>query len=255
MATRILYPPFREQFASTRYPFVDAASLRTVENKIDMPETTFLDASLHPIGNLGALHLAKIEVRARRVTISIANAQRQVLATAFFDPIDAPANLSLLDDQRRPAGILVSTAAALAQFSAWPLGIHTFLPAATEFVASCVIPSPEIGVRGLVTVNNQLFTGDVWLVGDAGVVLRHEGGGVIRVDVVGDPLFLRQLCEPLSLFQSPGFILTINGCPPDAYGNFQINVGDHANPETILRIFAGNDGLTVSAIGKTIREA
>ena len=87
------------------------------------------------------------------------------------------------------------------------------------------------------------------------MVVRQEGDDVIRVDIVGDPLFRRQLCFPIDLFKPPGFVKTINGCRPDAAGNFNLTVGGHINDETIMRVRKTDSGLTIEAVGSTIQQA
>jgi hypothetical protein len=87
------------------------------------------------------------------------------------------------------------------------------------------------------------------LIGDAGVVLDVDADNGIRVNVVGDPLSLRALCEPLAIFRTPNFIRTINGCPPDVHGNFNLTVGDHQDPQTILRIYPKDSGIAIEMIG------
>ena len=94
------------------------------------------------------------------------------------------------------------------------------------------------------------------IIGDNGVVVTQDANDseVIRIDIVGDPLFLRQNCTEVERFVTPNFIRTINGCPPDADGNFHITVGNHQNAETIVRIYAEDGVLVIRAIGNTVQE-
>jgi hypothetical protein len=103
------------------------------------------------------------------------------------------------------------------------------------------------------TTEGDVVSGDIWLIGDNGVVIRKDDDCVIRIDIVGDPLFVRRLCNPLDLFNTPNFVKTINGCPPDEYGDYKIEVGDHGDPHTILRINPVEDGLKIEAIGDLVR--
>jgi hypothetical protein len=255
MPERRIFPEFRDEYAGTLYPFLDTASLICIPTGQQIDRDLFLDAALHPIGvEQGALYISNINIQSRRAHISIADRTRREKASVTFDPVATDDVLRLTDDWGRPAGVLVSDPLRLARFSAWAFGDHKFEPEATMFVPSCVIPTPEVGVRGILTEAGDLFTGDVLLVGDNGVIVRQDGENpdTIRVDIVGDPLFLRKLCEPISLFTPPNFIRTINGCPPDEYGNFHLVVGDHLNDETIVRIYAGDQGLVIEAVGNTV---
>lgn len=247
----ILFPEFRDQFETTRYPFMDTATL-VADTGQTLDFDMFLDASLYPIGSVGGyVYLSNINIASREVTISIADKTQKEKASVVFDPLNGPDVLRISDVWDRPAGVLVSDALRLSRFTAWAVGNHTFKPADATFVPSCVIPTPEIGVRGVLTAANDLFTGDLMVVGENGVVVRQDGPSTIRVDIVGDPLFRRKLCTPINLFKPPGFIKTINGCPPDKNGNFNLTVGDALNAETIVRIYKTDNGLIIEAVGTT----
>jgi hypothetical protein len=255
MPERILFPEFRNEYETTRYPFLDTATLLST-TKQSLDADLFLDASLYPIGSVGGyLYVSKINVRPRLSRISIADRTRKEKAFVEFDPLIAPDVLRIRDEWGRPAGILVSDSLRLSRFTSWAEGDHLFAPDATQFVPSCVVPTPEIGVRGVLTEKGELFTGDLMIVGQNGVVVRQAEDGVIRVDIVGDPLFRRKLCFPFNLFKSPGFVKTINGCPPDKFGNFNITVGNHLSEETIIRIRKTDAGLMIEAVGSTIQQA
>lgn len=254
MPERRLFPEFRDQYERTRFPFADSALLSpTNADMQDIDNDMFLDASLYPIGAVGGLYISKITVATGLVEITIADSTASEVAAATFDPLTPPAVLRCTDALGRPAGILVSEASRLSRFSAWAVGVHTYRATSTPFTDSCVIPTPEVGVRGILTEQGDLFTRDVLIVGDNGVVVREDGDGVIRVDIVGDPLYVRTLCDPLELFNTPRFIQTVNGCPPDAQGNFQITVGDHLNAATIIRVYPNGDGVVIEAVGQTIQ--
>ena len=79
---------------------------------------------------------------------------------------------------------------------------------------------------------------------------------VIRVDVVGDPLFRRRLCE--GVFTTPNFLRTITArqdcreviCEGDESGNILISVGSQDSPDTVLRVRATADGLVFETVGE-----
>lgn len=253
MPERIIFPEFRDELEFTRYPFADAATLISSNTRQLLESDTFLDASLYPIGGSVQLFISSVQVASRRVTIWLSDRLTTNIASATFDPLDPPENLEFTDQYGRPAGILVSDAVRLSRFAAWESTEHVFAVQATEFVASCVIPTPGVGVRGLVDATGEILTGDVWLIGDNGIVLRVENDCTIRVDIVGDPLFVRKLCQPDDLFVTPRMLRTINGCPPDANGDYKLVVGDHLSPQTVLRINPTDEGLQIEAVGELVR--
>lgn len=242
---------FREQGASTRYPFVDKATL-TAADGTSLDEDIFLDASLYPIGFSGELFLREIDVQDQQLRISISSASRgEEVAFAVLDLLNLPDIVAMQDGQGRPAGVLVSDADRLARFGAWTAGTYTFSKAATTFVPACVIPTPESGVRGIQAPDGTVLSGELLLVGQNGVVVRQEdpNKAEIRIDVVGDPLFRRKLCSSIDLFTTDRPIRTINGCSPDANGNFELTVGGHDNAGTVVRIYQEDGHLVIAAAG------
>lgn len=251
--SRVLFPEFRDEQGPTKYPFADSATLRTTTGLTIEPDL-FLDAAVYPIGGRERQYLAAVAVGPRSVTLTVGDATTPVLARSTFDPLAPPDLLELSDPYGRPAGVLVSDATRLAVFQTWPLQEHRFAATATEFAASCVTPMPAVGVRGFTTPDGTLFTGEVWLVGEDGVVVRRDGDETVRIDVVGDPLFRRRLCQPVQLFTTPRFIQTINGMKPDAAGDFKITVGRALAGDTVLRVYADDKGgITIETVGQTLQ--
>jgi len=253
MPERIIYPEFRDELEFTRYPFADTATLISSNTGQTIDKDTFLDAALYPIGASVQVYISKVDIAPREVTIWFSDKDNSNIASTQFDPLDPPLTLDIQDAYGRPAGVLVSDTIRLSRFSAWDSVSHEFPVQATEFVSGCVIPTPETGVRGMLTEDGDLFAGDIWLVGEHGIVLREESGCVIRVDIVGDPLFVRRLCNPIDLFNTPNFVRTINGCGPDEYGDYKIEIGNHGAEKTIMRINPVETGLKIEAIGDLVR--
>jgi hypothetical protein len=77
----------------------------------------------------------------------------------------------------------------------------------------------------------------------------------VRVDVVGSPLFEREICDAAGKTkQSQRFLATINGCGPDEFGNFTITATDRGITDgsvTVLRVYPSNFGLIIDSIGKS----
>lgn len=269
MAERILFPEFRKQNDPTKYPFSDAATLTNEAGRV-ITEGTFLDASLYPIGAVTGVYLTQAVINFQKVVLSIGTQSSPQLASGEFSLVDSPDQVAFFDQYGRPAGVLVSEGRRLGLFQTWGAGTHEFLPNQTEFAATCVFPTPEIGVRGIRLETGELFVGDVWLVGDDGVVFRVEDADVpipgtcqsrtvrsIRLDVVGDPLFRRRLCQTNDLFQTPKFLkqLRVIGpnmdftVGPDAAGNISLAAVNDLAADTVLRITNTPRGIEIGAVG------
>jgi len=253
---RILYPQFRDEQSNSRYPFSDSASLSTAGGSFNIGNDTFIDAVFYPIGAVGCVYISAIEITAWTVTFKVGDQNTLILLTGSFDLLSPPVNglVSFFDSYGRPAGSLLSTPLKLATFSALPIGTYVFSSTATEFVASVVLPANEPGVRGLTADTGELLTGDIWLVGDQGIVVRPDSEpGVIRIDIIGEPLFKRFVCEPLGSFKPKKFLKTINGCGPDEYGNFTITATDQNVDNAVLRVYPQNGTIVVDTIGRSIK--
>lgn len=268
----ILDPEWRGSLATTKYPFADTASLSNNSGDF-IPEGIFLDASLYVIGAKDRLYIAKIEITADSGTLTLNDSTKKAVATATFNLLDPPSQIQVLDLFGRPAGILVTDPTNLAIFQAWIAGSHEFQIGTTEFVARVTIPTPEIGVRGFLLDDGTLMTGDVWFVGGDGVVLTPglasidescsnpaELFGFIRVDIVGDPLYRRKLCDPVNLFQTPRFLKklrVLRGCDaidmvPDEHGGIRLGVGSHYASDTVLRVRTTSTGLVIETVGSNM---
>jgi hypothetical protein len=272
MVERILFPEWRDSNDTTRYPFSEQATLLNEEGTL-LLEGTFLDAILYPIGGGAGLYITSAVIDHENVTLYIGNLTQPTLCSGTFPLLDAPDLIELVDAFGRPAGVLVSETIRLAIFQSWGTGTHEFSRTQTEFAATVCVPTPEIGVRGIQLDSGEVVVGDVWLVGDDGVVFRVEDLEVpatceraahtikvIRMDVVGDPLFRRRLCEGSELFDVPKFIKTIRvvgpdgtfECTPDSHGNLQITANNDLATDTVLRITNKPEGVTIGTVGSRL---
>ena len=261
MAERHLFPQWQNQNEDTKYPFSSRASLTNAAGVL-LTEGTLLDAALYPIGAVSSLYLASVVVTNTTVTLWLGDDQNPQLASGSFPVASPPAQIVLLDTYGRPAGVLISAPLRLGIFATWGAGTFNFTAANTQFAATVCFPTPAIGVQGVQLPDGTLLTGPVWLVGGSGVMLRRVPGAVatIRVDIVGDPLFKRTLCQPMSLFVTPNFIKTITFvdakqtviCHPDAYGDIQVGVNNALAQDTVLRVHPTPQGVMIDAVGSTI---
>ena len=249
--TEIIFPEFRDEFDSLNYPFSDDATLITTDN-LPLDPALFLDAAIYPVGLSAGGRLVSIQVSTTQIVFTIGDSVSSNLATTTINLSSYSPTMPLTDSFGRPAGVLLIDPTLLPEIIAWPIGTHTFAVGGAEFVSTTCTPSPVSQVNGITVNGEGLLTGEVWLVGDRGVILRGYDNSV-RVDIVGDPLFVRALCSPIQQFTTPLFIKTINHQTPDAYGNFNITVSNSVTPDTILRIYPTNNGLKIEAAGPLIQ--
>jgi hypothetical protein len=251
MAQQLKFPEWRDEARDTKYPFSDSATL--TNGSVTLPKSLLLDARLYPIGGGPRVFLSTMRLSAdRTVRLGISAEGTGELASTTMSLDDVPVNgeLALEDAFGRPAGIFVSEEEALAALSAFPQGAHTFEIFQTEFVATVVVPQPHLGVRGFLLDDGNVIAGDALLVGEDGVVLREEEGG-IRVDVLGDPLGRRKLCLTEENTDLGRYcpLLTINEIPPNENGNFDLLPSSNRALNSVLRIEPLGDGLQIRAVG------
>lgn len=269
MPSRVMHPEWRASQAGTKYPFADSATLTNSAGRF-IAEDAFLDLSIYAIGGQERMFLSRVIVTSSLITVYFGDAADKQRCNGRFNLASPPDNVELLDRYNRPAGLIVSRGELLAQLQALGLGTHDFLVTATEICASCVMPTPEQGVRGFILDDGTVLSGDVWMVGGAGVVLTHEqitrsdacGDTVteqaVRVDVVGDPLFRRLLCGSADLFSTPRILTELrilHNCElvttltPDDQGNIRILVGGNLAADTTLRARTTTEGLQLEKVG------
>lgn len=235
----IIVPEWRDEQSDSKYPFSDNSSLIGTGG-IEIEKDLILDAIIYAIGTDAPLYITSITAEARLVTITIQNAAATTTITGSVDPFGGTDSIPLIDSYGRPAGLLVCDAERITRLRSWPLGTFLFENTA-EFVASVVVPLPENYVSGFKLPDGSVVTGEVWFVGETGVVVRKDTDNTIRFDIVGDPLFKRKICqaagEPVNLFVTPNFIRKINGIGPDVHGNFFITVNNELAGDSILRVY------------------
>lgn len=246
---------WRDETKLVRYPFTDTSTLTTTDNLL-FDQSSVYDASFYVIGWNKRLFITSIEIYSdpnKIVKINIGDVSTPSIAFATLDPFNIPEIIRFEDNDARQAGLMVVDPVAMSFIQTWSPGEHNFRSNA-EFVPSVVLPMPTKTVTALKDSSGNLVSGDVWLVGEEGVVLRLESGK-IRVDIVGDPLFKRREYENTDEFPTPRFVKTINGVPPDDFGDFKIVVGDFIVNDTILRVYPDPSlpGIRIDLVGQTLQ--
>lgn len=260
----ILVQEWREDTANIQFPFTDSATI-TATSGTKLSSRAIVDAALYPPGYVGKLFLGRVVATIESVTYVLTNERGVTVATGTRTNDE----IWFSDSLGRCAGVVVADPAELPQN--WPIGTHTFGTTA-EFVPTVIEQGTDTAVTSLVLPSGELMTGDVWLVGDDGVVFTRAGDGTIQVNMVGDPLFRRRLCDPVlnshASISTPFFTKTylqslaipVNGdwveVPADQYGGFVISANDSTSPDSVLRIYPTDSGaIKVELVGKNITQA
>lgn len=251
---QILFPGWRNTQYFSRYPFVDSATLVNSQN-ISISNELFDDAVIHPVGGAAGAFIGNITVVGRTITFSIYDPVNGLTCSGSYtfgssDTVQ-PGLIRLLDIYNRPAGVLVSDHNRLeALVGIYGAGSYDFERTQTEFVAACVIPIPNSGVRGFLLDDGSVIGGDVWLVGENGVVLSMDGGK-IRVDVVGDPYAGIKDCKEVVPAGYPTFcgVRSLNEIVPDTKGDFKLTLGGNSSRDSVLRIEQEGSIIKVKVVG------
>lgn len=265
---QVLYPEFIPSLENTKYPFLPTATLNN--GTVFFLEGTFLDAHIYAVVGTSNYYISAITVTSSYVDIVLGDINSSSLLKGTVSLPVTDSVIQLVDNYNRPAGLLVTEPTRLAIFTTWGVGTHVFERSQTEFAVTCQMPIPDAGVTGFLLPDGSVVTGNVWFVGEDGVVVRHEQTedkngdtvNLIRVDVVGDPLFLQKLCNPESLFVPVNAIRKIHviadnqsfDCEPNEYGDIAIQMNDSLATDAALRIRTTDVGLVISVEGSATKE-
>ncbi len=264
--TNIRHPEYRRELENTKYPFIPSASLSN--ETVSFLEGTFLDAHIYSSSDNFRVFISQVNITSTSVTLILSNDELEEIARGTFSvPVELSA-IQLLDPFQKPAGILISEPSRLGLISAWGIGEYEFEPGATEFCVTCCMPVPQPGLRGLRLENGDILSGKIWIIGDDGVVVNTETKTnkagelveVMKLNVVGDPLYLQKLCDPENLFTPVNAVREIavtqdgeelHNCEPDEHGNFNIQMNDGLVADPALRIRTTPDGILLQVEGST----
>ena len=267
------HPEWRESHEPTKYPFQDDATLFNDEGDFIL-QNTFLDAAFYPVGGGVRGYLSRVIITATTAQLWYGDEDEEFRAVGEFELVEPPNELRFIDDAGRPAGLLVSEAIRISTFQSWSIGEHVFEFEETGFVAACCMPTPEAGVRGLLLDDGSVMTGDVYVVGDNGIILScgevvtpancdedEQTQSTIRVDVVGDPLWRRKECSP-GFFDTPRFLNQVtfqrgrqnHVCGPGNFGDIKMIVGSKDVEDTILRVRPTGQGLIIEVVGERLED-
>lgn len=234
----VIFPEYRDQFKSTKYPFADTATLTSVNRDFVFPQDIFCDASVYIPGATAPIYISELNINSSGSYLTITDYSKKYTATGKIEPLSD--KIELYNPRNNQVGIIVATK-DLSYFTSAPKGEYSFVAKDTSLAPRCTIYLKDTGVTSVGVDGGEQLEGDVWICGRDGVIVRYVNEQ-IRVDIVGEPLFKRE--DPK--FRPPTFVQTINDMSADRYGNFNIS------PETvddIIRVTTTPNGITISAAG------
>ena len=254
---QIVFPEFRDYTRSTKYPFVDEATLTSNgannTDKITLPNDIFIDVNMFLPGTTVHCILMAIIVMQNKVQLVFgggADLNCYGVISTIQDIADEDIVIPLYLDGKRTGTVLMNKL-KLAYFRGLPLGRYLFNPDnSARLVPSCIRTIPQLGINS-VAVNEKTeentVKGKIWLIGHNGVFLRTQEGmpNTIRIDVVGDSLY-KKAAENLKVYEIAKPVRTINGVNPDSYGSFNITT---TSTYDALRIQNKPDGIQIYMAG------
>lgn len=243
----------------SKFPFTDVSTLVSTTGLV-MDPAALLDASVYPTGAEGPLYLSGIDSKDGTTRFLISGSSGVVCEGSA---VSNSSIVRLTDEFGRDCGILIGGPDLSSFTSSIPTGLHVFEPDAAELVPSCVISRGQRQVSGFYGEDKKLVSGDVWLVGENGVLLEPGSSpNVISINCVGDPLFPVRTAaingrvfskQPaLQRFQvkNNGVIfLNDTNLAPDTYGNLTITVAGGSDNRSILRVRPVKNGIRISLAG------
>ena len=276
---RTVYPTYGEESVDAAYPFESGATRTSGDASIE--DDVFVDGRFFPPDGRWDLYISSIVV-SEEVVITIADASG-TMGTGSFTRNDPPEYVTFATETGIYLGLLQGYSVrdsvtdpikrGLHKLAGWSNGTYTFSASATRFAATVVVPQPQECVRAIRLDSGAIFFGDVYLVGENGVQLTnassqflsssssgialvqgHRFDDVIRVDIIGDPLYVRRGCEGEEVVTDQDILvqsLVFKGTTilPDVDGGLNLTVATQgASEQPALRVLPIQYGLEVSFI-------
>ena len=247
---KIIRQQFEDETPNQSYPFYDFATLVTGEG-IQFPKQLFLDACFYPAGDNLNLYMSSVIVGPLKVVFEFSSEDGVIAKAAVANKTNVPDQITVKDQYDRQAGVIIFNPIEAKQLQTLELGVYSFNSDSAKISQNAIIPMPEETIRGFI-VNGEIFSEHVKFVGEDGVYFTEEDG-VVRVDVIGDPYFLRKNCEDEGVnvenFDTGPYLKTINGEAPNENGDFFFAIKEFGNELTVLRIQPQSGGLLIKLIG------
>ena len=245
---------------NSTYPFTDGATFLSRDNKL-VDKQSFVDAIVYPSEIAEDVHISQIDLLERSTKIVLQDSQQGVVARGETSSEEPNSTMVLKDKNNLHAGIILVNIDQLRSGFSVPTVLR-FGSEALPFTASVVIPRPDNHVSGIRLPSGKIISGEVWLVGEDGIVLDHETQGatdVISIHAIGDRYATRRVCEASDETFTPTRpvkkIVVKKGSgteyeiSPDQWGNIQISQGLGVEQDNVIRLNSEKNSIRFNILG------
>jgi len=122
----VIYPEWRDNNRHTRYPFIDNATMTSI-NGVSIPNTVFVDAKLYPPSRSGAGYISSITRSNEAVSIVYSDEDGERAFGSFSIGAEPADNvIAFLTEDSQPAGVMVVDPDGYNVFAGWGAGTYEF---------------------------------------------------------------------------------------------------------------------------------
>jgi hypothetical protein len=176
------------------YPFVDTATLRDSSGIVTISPSWVLDAKFWPsMASASRVYLKEINRTKDMLTITIASLDEDLCTTETTD--FTKRRLAFYNANSQQVGFMSFAEGGLVSLHDIPTGVYRFASDASEFVASALAVEVLTGLNSIKGQTGDALREDFRIVGGEGVMLIKGSGNKIRVDIIGDPYYRRDVCD------------------------------------------------------------
>lgn len=241
-----------------KYPFTSNSTLQSKEGII-IPNESVLDASFYPTGEYETIRIGEIDKKLQGSTIKIYSSYDKI-GEGNLDDIDDKI-IKIKDNYNRDIGIIVIDETFLFFIKNLKPNQYYFDLESAVFLPSCITIRPNSFLEGFTDENGNIVSGEVWLVGEAGVFLNYTQDSSITINCIGDPLFKTRFLEKTADYMLENVPIkeiiiknfnqmyyNSNKVKPDKYGNILLSSRGAFDNKSILKIRPTENGIKMEIL-------
>lgn len=176
------------------YPFVDTASLTDASGLLKLQKGWIIEARIWASMETAArTYLRSIARTKDLLTFTISTTEEDLCTAEVTD--FTKTRLAFFDAGGSQVGYMTFAPGALSLIHDRASQVYQFSVDAAEFTAGSVISVRSSGLNSIRDAQAAAISEELILVGGEGIALHVIDGSTIRVDVIGDPYFRRDICD------------------------------------------------------------